>query len=752
MASAEGNRTLADAEKDPPPFLRFRLTYLDSVQSSPSDLPPAPTSADRSTPFIPARRIPFAPDVGKSWSIDRVPELRVFGATEAGQRCCIHIHGALPYIYLEYEGKVAPEEIHNYINRLARAINVCMAASLGRRDPSKSLFVAFIVPVKAIPFYGFHVGYRYFLKIYCLDPKYMTRMATLLRSGEIMQKRWIVYESHIPFLLQFMLDANLYGCGWVNISKAKFREPVPDDLEVDSSGDSSEYGVDHFRLAGGQGGDDPNILRRHRPRLYTRSNIPSSMLYASSDLSPIRVSHSALEFDIHVSWIQNRHLIKERNLHSDFTEFLKHPISDDFKFVHSVRELWEDERRRRKMKGVEGPIEISENSAEELLAGFTAGPKGENTGAGDISSDLDARLYCIGTQPPWQRFNENKARFQDLVEKDRLAYASLHPHDPIPRFETFVRKEKKGGWMEKIQTSFQSVEALFEETLEMDEQTNNPFGAWAVRGIGVSMHNGRRSTTTSNSNVPMKKEYEHDDVNPQYLALLGTQAGRERLAQMEEDDAKLEAIVDHESENELDGFPQPSDEEELNDQEEKRDIQEKAKELVGRTGIGRKEAWEEEVRKRRDSLELDAKDATPHMPANAENTKGGGGSPVEADNQSKRSTTTSADETDTRLFMHQGNYDRLPGSDSDPDLESDIALLNQLIPNDTMLDEAADEIGGRSTLPTPSSKYIKTTRSEVDAGEMRESGIYRERVADGLETGMLLKSTDDLRCADQARM
>ena len=28
-----------------------------------------------------------------------------------------------------------------------------------------------------------------------------------------------VYEAHIPYLLQFLTDYNLFGCGWVNIDK-----------------------------------------------------------------------------------------------------------------------------------------------------------------------------------------------------------------------------------------------------------------------------------------------------------------------------------------------------------------------------------------------------------------------------------------------------------------------------------------------------------------------------------------------------
>ena len=40
----------------------------------------------------------------------KVPVIRVFGATETGQKVCAHIHGAFPYLFIEYSGKLIPDE------------------------------------------------------------------------------------------------------------------------------------------------------------------------------------------------------------------------------------------------------------------------------------------------------------------------------------------------------------------------------------------------------------------------------------------------------------------------------------------------------------------------------------------------------------------------------------------------------------------------------------------------------------------
>lgn len=76
-------------------FFRIRLNCIDHYQATPTNYdPPLPTINATSQKQL-------APGV---------PVIRVFGATETGQKACVHIHGAFPYLYIEYDGILAQDE------------------------------------------------------------------------------------------------------------------------------------------------------------------------------------------------------------------------------------------------------------------------------------------------------------------------------------------------------------------------------------------------------------------------------------------------------------------------------------------------------------------------------------------------------------------------------------------------------------------------------------------------------------------
>jgi DNA polymerase zeta len=177
--------------------------------------------------------------------------------------------------------------------------------------------------VKGVHFYGFHAQHSPFLKIYFIDPAVINRAAAIMQSGTIMATRFRTYESHLGFILQFMCDFNLYGCGWINLQKVFLR-----GAEQLSEGEESR----------------------------TRYDLTPSPYYCQSRVP--------LEVDVAAPHILNRHHLERREIHNK----LQIPASSisNGPLISSVRELWDDERKRRLARGLdpspEMPMDPSESS------------------------------------------------------------------------------------------------------------------------------------------------------------------------------------------------------------------------------------------------------------------------------------------------------------------------------------------------------------------------------------------------------
>ncbi|KAK9434378.1 hypothetical protein V1505DRAFT_359959 [Lipomyces doorenjongii] len=300
------------------PVFRFQLNCIDYYQGVPS-------SYDRNISPL---------GDNEEFEFSKVPIIRVFGNSDSGQKVCAHIHGIFPYLFIEYSGSLDKPHVDEYIQELYMSINNALRASFQHNSKdARNTFVANIVLCKGVPFYGFHIGWKYFLKVYMLSPSIMGRLADLLRDAAVLGIPVRVYEAQLPYVLQFMTDFNLFGCGWVNVNNLRFRSPVPE--YAGTSVKAFEWTTDTIRAHMISG---PEIVAR--------------------------TSYCALEIDVQAQHIMNRYDIKERNLHHDFIE-RTNPIPADFKFMHSMAELWRDERRRRKLRRVP-PKDVPCMSASEI--------------------------------------------------------------------------------------------------------------------------------------------------------------------------------------------------------------------------------------------------------------------------------------------------------------------------------------------------------------------------------------------------
>ncbi|CEL57590.1 DNA polymerase zeta subunit [Rhizoctonia solani AG-1 IB] len=255
----------------------------------------------------------------------RCPVIRVFGISSTGEKACVHIHQVYPYFYVPYDGSMAPEQVGHYIRSLTQALNRAIAISL-KRNPLEAKYVRAVILVKGVHFYGFHCSYSPFLKVIMADPGLVQRAATVLRSGVVMRQKIQTYETHISYLMQFMCDFGLYGCGWLEFSRYYLREGISEVPTRDAP-----------------------------PGQFSKSPHPKG-------------SRMSMEIDIISHQILNRNKLSQRHLHHKLD--ISPSAQPSEPLVQSVRELWDGERARRSAIGLNPTPEIPrEGSASQRGAG-----------------------------------------------------------------------------------------------------------------------------------------------------------------------------------------------------------------------------------------------------------------------------------------------------------------------------------------------------------------------------------------------
>ncbi|KXT16901.1 hypothetical protein AC579_4724 [Pseudocercospora musae] len=382
-------------------IFRVRLNCLDHYQAPPTSLDP-PIWGPQATTSTQLAKLPD------------VPVIRVFGSTETGQKVCCHIRGAFPYLYVPYTESIAKDHVVQYMSTFRHSIDHALALSYRRNpydDPRKATFVAHISLVKGVPFFGYNVGHKYFLKVYLLNPLHMTRFSDLLQQGAILKHVFQPYEAHLQYLLQWMCDFNLYGCAYIETKKPKFRAPLPAWEEL---------------------GDPAHLW-------HDQSILPQNLLDA--DTFP-RQSHCQLELDLCVEDIINRHAIEPRPLHHSFIERLAslENLPPEEKLVHSMAGLWKDETRRRKLRmGLTDPS--SSPFPPEVLVSMSADPRNDSKGG-------------------WIHEDEFREMVNELAEQEKKSRGGGQM--TFESFSSQANNEDNDG----VKTVLSSVNDLFHSSLD----------------------------------------------------------------------------------------------------------------------------------------------------------------------------------------------------------------------------------------------------------------------------------------------
>ncbi|OEL29890.1 DNA polymerase zeta catalytic subunit [Dichanthelium oligosanthes] len=289
----------------PTPVLSVRIVSIDYYMAPP-------------LPGFDFSRSPFHGE-----EVDEVPVIRIYGSTPAGQKTCLHVHRVrttqllclplhvLPYLYIP-----CPEEL----------------------------------------LYNLEKGNSYITGL-------LSGLEKALQSGAISNRAFQPYESHIPYLLHFLIDYNLYGMGHIHVKDFKFRPPLPDDFRPKSS----------LRRKA-----QSNNSEIKSPTVWISSTVPHSSILGSSAASRClggtslsfasRHSSSMLEADSRVEGILN----EKYKMYTSLSQ-----TTEDTKMVQSLVAIWEEIERLRLLDETKY-ADLCRPLREEVLKDFLHGIKYES--------------------------------------------------------------------------------------------------------------------------------------------------------------------------------------------------------------------------------------------------------------------------------------------------------------------------------------------------------------------------------------
>ncbi|XP_061780433.1 DNA polymerase zeta catalytic subunit [Nerophis lumbriciformis] len=285
-------------------------------------------------------------DVGysefRASDVQKVPVVRVFGATPAGQKTCLHLHGVFPYIYIPFDGY--GQEPERYLRQVAFSIDRALNVAMGN-PTSNTQHIFKVVLVSGMPFYGYHSKEKHFMKIYLYNPQMVKRVCELLQSGAVLNKIYQPHEGHIPYLLQLFMDYNLYGMNLLSLAAVKFRRSHNKD-EVPAAPD------------------------RQTPNSPFMANSPSTSKLNQSTLGStfVRWEESAIPCSLVLEEVE-RQSTCELEVDAVAVDVLNRlEIENQIGRNPGLQAIWEDEKQRRREKNKDSQIETPESQDREFIS------------------------------------------------------------------------------------------------------------------------------------------------------------------------------------------------------------------------------------------------------------------------------------------------------------------------------------------------------------------------------------------------
>lgn len=154
----------------------------------------------------------------RNFVVQKVPVIRVFGNSVKGRKACVFVHGVFPYLYIPFPHKPITEAT---LQQVAASIDKSLNIALGYKVSVQHVFHVSVC--EKIAMYGYNETPSTFLKIFLYEPYHVRKLEDLLLNGAVLNERFQPHESHVPYILQFSMDYNLYGMSYIGFGVIKFR-------------------------------------------------------------------------------------------------------------------------------------------------------------------------------------------------------------------------------------------------------------------------------------------------------------------------------------------------------------------------------------------------------------------------------------------------------------------------------------------------------------------------------------------------
>ena len=167
----------------------------------------------------------------------RVPVLRCFGRTLKGESVCARIHGVFPYIMLYSPLQHSRENgLGVWDDTLPRRFSCTLEDAIREQYhmPRNRNIIHSVCLVKGMPCYGYHPDSAIFFKVEFYHTAYVKRAVNVCtQSTAVGGIKWLPHEAHLSFELQFLVDFDLGGMSWLDLSDCKSAQHKTTTVEIE---------------------------------------------------------------------------------------------------------------------------------------------------------------------------------------------------------------------------------------------------------------------------------------------------------------------------------------------------------------------------------------------------------------------------------------------------------------------------------------------------------------------------------------